>query len=105
MEFLVWRTKQSWTNATVSSSSDEREVELPTDEENPPAEIVASPIHNAPNTDDDNEDIENGDGNDTTEIELPETPPQRNPSMIRTPSSRPPIPVRTLAAKFEEATL
>eukprot|EP00519_Triparma_laevis_P013522 CAMPEP_0182494572 /NCGR_PEP_ID=MMETSP1321-20130603/3443_1 /TAXON_ID=91990 /ORGANISM="Bolidomonas sp., Strain RCC1657" /LENGTH=64 /DNA_ID=CAMNT_0024697701 /DNA_START=18 /DNA_END=209 /DNA_ORIENTATION=- len=45
MELLVWRTKRSWTNAAVSSSSDE--LELSTDEENPPAENVASPIHNA----------------------------------------------------------
>ena len=104
MELLVWRTKQSWTNATVSSSSDEREAELPTDEENPPAEIVSSPVHSAPNDNDDD------DGDNTTGIELPETPrqapaPQRNPPMIKTQSSRPPIPVRTLAAKLEEATL
>ena len=64
MELLVWRTKQSWTNAAVSSSSDE--LELSTDEENPPAEIVASPIHNASSDDDDD---------DTANIELPKINP------------------------------
>mmetsp|Transcript_14098 Transcript_14098/g.25824 ORF Transcript_14098/g.25824 Transcript_14098/m.25824 type:complete len:105 (+) Transcript_14098:2-316(+) len=96
MEFLVWRTKQSWTNATVSSSSDEREVELPTDEENPPAEIVASPIHNASN-DDDND--------DTANIELPKINPpdrtkQRKPSMLKTPSSKHSVPVSELVKRY-----
>ena len=100
MEFLVWRTKQSWTNAAVSSSPDE--LELSTDEENPPAKIVASPVHNASNDYDDNDDDD-----DTANIELPkinppDTPKQRKPSMIKSPSSRPPIPVSTLAQNFEK---
>eukprot|EP00519_Triparma_laevis_P006845 CAMPEP_0182518708 /NCGR_PEP_ID=MMETSP1321-20130603/44711_1 /TAXON_ID=91990 /ORGANISM="Bolidomonas sp., Strain RCC1657" /LENGTH=586 /DNA_ID=CAMNT_0024726647 /DNA_START=232 /DNA_END=1992 /DNA_ORIENTATION=- len=108
MEFFVWRSKQSWTNATVSSTSNEREAKPPTDEENPPAEMVASPVHNAPNNDDDKKDDDDND--DAANIELPqinppETPKQRKPSMIKTPSSRPPIPVRTLAVKFDKSAV
>ena len=108
LEVFIWRGKRKWV-ATASVvevvNSNSNEV-APTDEENPPAE-VSSPVHHQ--TDD------NGDGKDEdededevdvdvdVEIELPEIKKnRRKPSMIKTPSSKPSIPVTTLTQKFEK---
>jgi hypothetical protein len=112
LELVVWRAKKNWvvpsSTPTATSSTDEapRVVNPIFDDDNNDNDeesqnAVPSQGHqNSDDTDSDNDDQPHDDSN----IEMPEIKKRdnpRHPSMIKTPSSRPPVSVSTLTKNYE----
>ncbi|GMI03741.1 hypothetical protein TrLO_g1600 [Triparma laevis f. longispina] len=106
MEILVWRAKRRWATVAVEDvntqgESDENDDDCDADEndgadEENPVEEVKSPVHRHQTDNDDDDNDDDSDDDDKKVVVSVE-----NPSMIKNPSSRPPVPVSTIIRKLE----
>ena len=114
IEILVWRSKKRWATVAVEDANTQGESDETdgADEENPVEEVNSPLPRHSQQTDDDNDDdhkvivsvemtaqqnqTSSSDNNNSA------TQKQRKPSMVKNPSSRPPVPVSTIVKKIEE---